>query len=189
MDWKERGVTLRQRTNFPESDRTEIVIEKSPGIAWALRIRIPSWTTPANFVSINGRRLEMSGTPGSYLTLTRVWKAGDRIELTMPMRVTAEPLADDRTQQAFLFGPLVLAGQYPKTGLEDHLEHNQGPEVGEAPGLEIPSLRSNGADPVSLLRPIPGEPLTFRVAGGQRDIVLKPLNQSWQRFAVYWIVS
>lgn len=187
--WKDRGVRLRQSTNFPESGVTVLSIEQAPAHEWSLHLRIPSWTTAANSVTINGKRLEAVGTPGSYLTLTRVWKAGDRVELTMPMRVTAEPLADDPTQQALLYGPLVLAGQFPKTGLEDHLEHLQGPEVQEAPALEVPVLKSNGADPVSLIHPIPGESLAFRVAGQDRNLVLKPLNQSWQRFAVYWKVT
>lgn len=194
VNWKDRGVRLRQSTNFPESGRTELSIEEAPAHEWSLHLRIPSWTTAANSVAINGRPLDTVGTPGSYLILTRVWKAGDRVELTMPMRVTAEPLADDRTQQAFLYGPLVLAGQFPKIGLEDLLEHLQGPEIQEAPTLEVPVLKSSGADPgpadpVSLIRPIPGETLAFRAADQEHEIVLMPLNQSWQRFAVYWKVT
>ncbi len=189
VNWKERGVTLKQTTDFPASGRTDLTIEKTPGTAWALRLRIPSWTTAANSVAINGMRLEAAGTPGSYLTLTRVWKPGDRVELTFPMRITAEPLADDPSQQAFLLGPVVLAGQFPKTGLEDVLEHNQGPEIQQAPALEVPVLKSNGAEPSAWIRPVPGEALTFRATGQERDVILKPLNQSWQRFAVYWTVT
>jgi hypothetical protein len=105
------------------------------------------------------------------------------------MRVTAEPLADDRTQQAFLYGPLVLAGQFPKSALDDHLEHNMGPEIQKAPALQIPALKSYGDDPRAWIQPISGETLAFRTTGQQRDVVLKPLNQSWQRSAVYWKVS
>lgn len=189
VNWKDRGVRLRQKTNFPETGRTEFVIEQTPGTPWPLQLRIPSWTTAENSVEINGRRLEAPCTPGSYLTLTRVWKAGDRVELTMPMHVTAEPLADDPTQRAFLYGPLVLAGQFPRTGLEDELEHNQGPEIQEAPALQVPLLKANGAEPSTWIRQVAGETLAFRASGQQNEVVLKPLNQSWQRFAVYWTVS
>jgi DUF1680 family protein len=189
VNWKERGVRLKQTTSFPESERTEFTIEKTPAKAWTLHLRIPTWTTAENSVAINGKRLEAAGTPGSYLTLTRVWKAGDRVELTMPMRLTAEPLADDRTQQAFLYGPLVLAGQFPTAGVTEDLGHNQGPEVQEAPALEVPPLKSSGADPATWIKRVPGEALTFRTTGQERDVTLKPLNQSWQRFAVYWTVS
>ncbi len=122
-------------------------------------------------MAINGKRLEAAGTPGSYLALTRVWKAGDRVELAMPMRLTAEPLADDPTQQAFLYGPLVLAGQFPKTGLEDDLEHNQGPEIQEAPAVDVPALKANGAEPGVWIKPVPGEALTFRITGQEREVI------------------
>jgi DUF1680 family protein len=189
VDWKDRGIRLRQRTSFPESDITEFTIEKTQETPWSLRLRIPQWTTIANSIVLNGRRLDVSGTPGSYLTITRIWKAGDHVQLTLPMRLTAEPLADDHSQQALLYGPLVLAGQFPKNGLEDSLEHNQGPEVHGAPPIEVPVLKASGADPSSWVRPVPGEALTFRAIGQDRETDLKPLNQSWQRFAVYWTVT
>jgi len=189
VNWKDRGIRLKQDTSFPESGRTQLNVESAPGTEWTLHVRIPAWTTPGNIVIVNGKRLEVSGTPGSYLAITRAWKAGDRIELTFPMRLIAEPLSDDTTQQAFLYGPLVLAGQFPKTGLEDTLEHNQGPEIHHAPPVEVPDLKAKGADPASWIRPVPGETLAFRTTGQERDFDLKPLNQSWQRFAVYWTVS
>jgi hypothetical protein len=187
VNWKERGVRLKQVTTFPESDHTELTIEKTPAKAWTLRLRIPAWTTAENSVAINGKRLEAAGTPGSYLTITRTWKAGDRVELTTPMRLTAEPLADDRMQQAFLYGPLVLAGQFPRSGLAEDLEHHQGPEIQEAPAVDVPPLKSSGADPATWIKPVPGEALTFRII--DQELTLKPLNQSWQRFAAYWTVS
>jgi hypothetical protein len=189
LDWKERGIRLRQETNFPESDRSHLTIEESPDKPWTLRLRIPAWTTSENSVAINGQRLQVAGTPGSYLTLTRAWKAGDRVELTMPMRLTAEPLADDPTQQAFLYGPIVLAGQFPKPELAENLEHDLGPEILKAPAVDVPALKAASADPAMWIKPIPGETLAFRTTGQERDITLKPLNQSWQRFAVYWTVS
>ncbi len=189
VSWKDRGVRLKQNTSFPEGDITEFTIEKTQDNPWSLQLRIPIWTTAANSIVLNGRRLEVSGTPGSYLTITRAWKAGDHIQLTLPMRLTAEPLADDRSQQALLYGPLVLAGQFQKSGLEDDLEHRQGPEVDDAPPLEIPYLVAGGADPSAWVRPVEGHALTFRAIAQDRQVDLKPLNQSWQRFAVYWTVT
>jgi len=105
------------------------------------------------------------------------------------MRLRAEPLADDRTQQAFLYGPLVLVGQFPGTGLAEDLEHHQGPEVQEAPAVDVPQLKAASADPATWIKPVAGEALTFRITGQASDVTLKPLNQSWERFAVYWTVS
>ncbi len=187
--WTERGVRLRQSTKFPESDRTLLTIESSSAKPWTLRLRIPAWATDNNIVSINGKPLEVSGTPGSYLTVTRLWRAGDLVELSMPMRITVEYLADDPTQQAFLYGPLVLAGQFTKENIDSDLEHNQGPEIQEAPEIKVPTLKRDGPDPSKWIRPVPGRRLTFRTTGQLEDVMLKPISQSWERFAVYWSVS
>ncbi len=192
VDWKERGIRVRQATSLPESGRTELTIERSDARPWTLHLRIPAWATSRtseSTVAINGKRLEVTGTPGAYLALTRTWKSGDRVELMLPMQLTAEPLADDARQQAFLYGPLVLAGQFPKAGVEEKLDHNQGPEIHEAPAIDVPVLHPAAAELESWIKPVPGESLTFRITGQARDVTLKPLNQSWQRFAVYWTVS
>ncbi len=188
-NWADRGIRVSQSTNFPESGHAILTVEKTPSAAWALHLRIPAWATGENRILVNGRQLETIGTPGSYFTLRRAWKAGDKVDLTLPMRVTAEPLADDATQQAFLYGPLVLAGQFSKEGIPEHLEHEQGPEVRQVAGVEVPALQAKGAGPGDWIKLVPGEPLTFRTVGQARDVTLKPLNQSWQRFAVYWTVS
>ena len=188
VNWRERGVRLKQVTDFPVSGRATLTIEASPAAPWTLRLRIPAWTAAENSIAINGKRLEVAGTPGTYLTLTRTWQSGDRITLDLPMRLTVEPLVDDRTQQAFFYGPLVLAGQFPKAGLEEDLEHKQGPEVQDAPSVDVPALEAKSADPHDWIKSVPDEPLTFRTAGQKQDVTLKPLNESWQRFAVYWTV-
>jgi len=189
LHWKERAVRLRQQTRFPESDRIAFTVEAAPGAPWTLRLRMPAWTTDANTVTVNGKPLDVAGTPGSYLAIRRAWKAGDRVELTLPMRLTAEPLPDDPTQLAILYGPVVLAGQFPKAGLADYLDHNQGPETPEAPPVDVPALQAHSADPADWVHPVEGQPLTFRANGKGQPVTLKPLNQSWQRFAVYWTVD
>jgi DUF1680 family protein len=189
VDWTDRGIRLRQKTSFPESDHTSLTVESTPASAWTLRIRIPAWTTPANTVTLNGKPLDVAGTPGSYINIHRAWKAGDQVGFTMPMRITAEPLHGDRTRQAFLYGPVVLAGQFPKVDLEDRLERNQGPQMEEAPAIDVPWLQAKSADPADWIRRVSGEQLTFIVGGQPKAITLKPLNQSWERFAVYWSVS
>ena len=188
VHWRERGIRLQQQTAFPATGHTLILLHETPSEAWTIQLRVPAWTTEANVVLINGKPLDIAGTPGSYLAIRRRWKAGDRVEFTMPMRLTAEPLRDDATQQAFLYGPLVLAGQFARGAIDFDLEHNQGPELQEALPLDVPSLRSKG--PVEeWIRPIAGEPMVFQTVGQERNVTLKPLNQSWERFAVYWTVT
>jgi DUF1680 family protein len=93
---------LAQTTGFPKTDSTTIAVEASPAAPWTMRLRIPAGTTDSTSISVNGHALEAAGSPGSYVNIERRWKAGDRVQLTMPMRVTAEPIRDDRCQVAFL---------------------------------------------------------------------------------------
>ena len=156
---------------------------------WTLKLRIPAWTSAESIVTLNGRKLDAPGVPGSYLTITRAWRAGDHVELTMPMRLTTEPLHDDPGQVAFLYGPLVLAGQLGDAPPDFDLQHNQGPEIQETPPARVPTLSSRGKPVEALLEHVPGQPLAFQANGQSDTITLIPLNKSWERFAVYWTVT
>jgi len=68
---------------------------------------MPGWCGQAR-VAVNGKPVTVMPQDG-YAVLRRRWKSGDRIDLTLPMAVRAEPLRDDPNVVAFLRGPLVLA--------------------------------------------------------------------------------
>jgi DUF1680 family protein len=165
-----------------------LIVLAAPTTTWTLHTRIPSWTTSECTVLINGRPEAVVGSPGSYLAIRRVWKVGDRVEFIVPMRLTVKPLRDDITKQAFLYGPIVLAGQFPLGEIPFEFEHTQAPELAEGPSLKVPDLKASGDEPSDWIRPIPGQALNFRATGQVEEVALKPLNQSWDRFAVYWTV-
>ena len=70
LDWRERGVTLEQRTRFPEEETTRLVVRTKEPQRFALRVRIPGWSRGTQ-ASLNGRPLEALASPGSYLVLDR----------------------------------------------------------------------------------------------------------------------
>jgi DUF1680 family protein len=189
LHWQQRGIHLRQVTSFPESDRTLLSIEATPAEEWTMYLRVPSWTDAQSSVRINGQLMASSAVPGSYIVLRRAWKKGDRIEFLFPMRLVSESLPDDPSQQAFLYGPIVLAGQFRLGEIDADLLHNQGPEIQELPPFEVPALESNGTSCEKWIRASPGRPLEFHTEGQAKDITFKPLNQSWERFAVYFKVT
>jgi DUF1680 family protein len=140
-------------------------------------------------VKVNGRAIEASATPGSYLTLTRTWKTGDRVEMALPMRLTIEAMPDEPQTQAVLYGPLVLAGDLGGDGLTDQSTSGpMGPRVNRAT-LDIPAIHAPSADPASWLKPV-GKPLTFRTTGQTKDLDMAPLNSIYgKRYVVYWQVA
>lgn len=188
LHWAEKGLQLRQETKFPESERTTLVVKVDRPLAMAMRLRIPDWIASNASVRVNGNALDASASPGSYLAISRTWKTGDRVEMDLPMRLRTEAMPDDPHLQAVLYGPLVLAGEFPAGDLKkDVIIGPEGPPMKNHP-LEVPSFRAAGADPSSWIKPA-GEPLTFRTVNQAQDVTLHPFNRIFnKRYSVYWQV-
>ena len=103
-------MAVTQTTDYPWDGVVRFTIEKAPPREAALMVRIPAWAEGA---TIEGRKV----AAGSYAQLRRVWKAGDRIELRLPMEprlVAANPYVESaRNQVAVMRGPVVYALESP----------------------------------------------------------------------------
>jgi hypothetical protein len=130
------------------------------------------------------------------VAIHRTWKTGDRVEMTAPMRLSVEAMPDDASMQAFLYGPLVLAGDLGDEGITDDLTHGiSGPALRAwpghpaAPAIEIPAFHAGGANPAGWIKP--GDaPQTFHTTGQKRDVKLVPINPLFdRRYSVYWTVG
>ena len=87
------------------------------------------------------------------------------------MLLTREVLGDDPSLQAFLYGPIVLAGQFPKGGLSfDLLHKNEEPKVKEAP-LAVPTLTEKGSKLEKWIVPVKGHPMTIQTQGTRGEQV------------------
>ena len=190
LNWTEKGLRLKQETKFPEQPRTVLVVSVDKPVQLALRLRMPSWLQTGGSVKINGRAIEASASPGGYLTLARTWKTGDRVELELPMHLHVEAMPDDPKLQAFLYGPIVLAGDLGNDGLKpDLIVGPNAPRMRGMPALDIPTFRAAGADPSAWIKPA-DKPLVFRTDGQQKDVTLSPINSIFdKRYSVYWQVS
>ncbi len=188
LDWKEKGVRVRQENSFPDAASTALTISAKQPVRMALRIRVPYWTESAS-LRVNGRAVETAASPGSYVTLTRTWKTGDRVEMQMPMSLRVEKMPDEPSTQAVMYGPLALAGDLGAEGLtKEMITGPQGPQLRGQPA-EAPEFRAAGAEPKSWIRE-GDKPLTFRTTGQQRDVTLAPFDRTFgTRYSVYWNVS
>jgi len=112
------SVALRQETDYPWEGRVKIIIEKTPRTPWAVMLRIPGWAEKEKaHVKINGQPTKAKAEPGSYLTLSRAWSAGDVIDLDLPMKVKlmeAHPQVKRlRNYVAVMRGPIVYCLELP----------------------------------------------------------------------------
>ena len=190
LNWRDKGFRLRQDTKFPEQPGTTLTVSVDRPIHLPLRLRIPGWLDGGGAVKINGKAADAIGGAGSYLTIARTWKTGDRIEMALPMKLHDEAMPDDPNMRAFLYGPLVLAGDLGADGLTDALIIGpSAPMLRRAPSLDVPAFRAGTSDLSSWIKPA-GEALTFRTSGQAKDVTLVPLNTLFEkRYSVYWQVS
>jgi hypothetical protein len=141
---------------------------------------------------VNGRPVPGPTQAGSYFTLQREWRDGDALDIELPMRLHAEALPGAPDRIAFLYGPLVLAGQLGRTGLypgADIIRNERTIGMILNVPVEIPTLRGNVASVLSSVRPAPGASLTFETVGvGQpHDVRLVPYHRlHHERYNLYW---
>lgn len=110
VDWE--GTTFTQQTSFPQSSTTTFTVDGNSK-QFALRLRYPSWATKM-VVKVNGKKVKaVKGTDG-YVAISRLWKAGDKIEVQLGMQLREEATKDDASKVALLYGPIVMAGKLDK---------------------------------------------------------------------------
>ena len=55
LTWKEKGLKLRQETQFPETDTSRLTFTCQQAGQLTLHVRHPSWATSGIQIAVNGR--------------------------------------------------------------------------------------------------------------------------------------
>ncbi len=182
LDWKEKKFVLRQETLFPAEQGTTIHIKVAVPQRRTIHIRIPGWVAEGGAVRINGRALDAFAQAGSYLSLTRAWRNGDKIEISLPMQLHSEPLLGDPTLRAALYGPLVLAAELGAGPMDGPLKIG-GYDTGPKPAELGPPAEAPVAQDTDWIEVVSAKDLAFKAA--TKDV--KPIYRvTDQKYAVYW---
>jgi uncharacterized protein len=186
LEWPEKGLHVKQETRFPEEQGTTITIVAKNPTQLAINLRVPYWVRNGS-VKINGAPLPAFASPSSYLSLNRIWKTGDKIELSLPMGLHIDSMPDDETIQAAMYGPLVLAGRFEAVTKE---MSNGDSEPKPSDQKKVPNIVADASKPTAWLEPDGKQPLTFTAVGQSQPLTLVPLNKViHERYAVYWKVD
>jgi len=115
IEWKQDGTAMKATLNssFPMKPEVRIAIDAAKPVEAKIRVRVPQWATGPMEVTVNGGG-GVTGNPGSYVTLSRMWKAGDTIAFKLPMGFRMTKYAGlDRMEgcerYAVEYGPVLLA--------------------------------------------------------------------------------
>jgi len=192
LTWRDRGLVLRQDTDYPRGNTTRLTVLSSPPAPLAFRVRCPGWAAGPVLFELNGARLDVPGSAGTFAEVRRVWKKGDQLKVTIPMAVRTEALAGPPGKVAFLYGPAVLAGDLGPGPRSDSVPYSPDNRTNlSAEPVPVPILVLGDQPAESSIVRSPGEALQFVTSGldHPRDITLRPFWEiSYNRYNVYWNV-
>ena len=203
LNWKEKGIVLRQETTFPYSETSKITITQGKG-QFSMQVRYPGWVKPGQFsVKVNGQPVTIITGPSSYVTINRQWKKGDVVEMTFPMYNYVKYLPNLPQYIALMHGPVMLA---MKTGTEDlamliadDSRFGQLAVGKKLPTDQAPILINNHIEDIAnQLQPVEGEPLHFRLTtrminppvqseGNEGRLLIPFFELHDSRYMMYWL--
>lgn len=175
LSWPGKGMHVRQRTRFPDEPATSLEFDCAAPVRVSVNVRHPFWAEGGVRVLVNGERVRTASRPGSYFTIDRVWKTGDRVQITLPMSLRLESMPDNVHRAAILYGPILLAADL---GTLD-----------TTPSLPV---LVNNSRPVADWVKQQGDSLLFKTSsvGRPADLALIPFfRMHHRRHAVYFDLS
>lgn len=117
-----RGVAalrIIEETHYPFDERIRFTFHARRARPLRFTFRIPVWCGDAR-ASVNGRALRRKLTPGGFVTVRRVFKDGDQLDLHLPRAwtLTREPERGVGVE----WGPLVFALRIGERWCRDHAD-------------------------------------------------------------------
>jgi DUF1680 family protein len=178
---------LRQEGDVTSGAPLRITISKAPRGRSTLNLRIPGWIAQPAILEVNGKTIGKALTRSQCVPITRIWRPGDVVRLTLPASLRLERAKDDASLVSIFHGPVLLAGELGRENMPpDFAEKDTNLKI--AP-VDVPDIVNASGDPTDWLEAMPGASLTFKThdAGAADGIVFRPVYEvQHQRFSVYW---
>ena len=197
LNWRERGISMRQETAFPYSEQSRITITDGKPQQLTLMVRYPGWVKPGALdVKVNGQKVSIVSGPSSYVAINRKWKKGDTVEINFPMHNSVKYLPNVPQYIALMHGPIVLG---MKTGTEDlrrlvsdDSRFGQIANGKKLPINEAPILINNDIEGIATqLQPVAGKPLHYTLSTRMENPIRGELQPFFEihdsRYMLYWL--
>ena len=191
LNWRDKGIRVRQETQFPLQANSRLTINVDKPISFALRIRQPGWCAEAS-MRVNGSEASPHRTPGRYIEIQRTWRNGDRIDIELPMQLHLEPLPSTPDIAALMYGPIVLVGRMGTTGLtrgaDIIVNERQSGDMLNIP-RELPVWKLNRSKLDEFVARTNDRALTFKARGVDElpNLELVPYySLAHERYNMYW---
>ena len=125
-------VQMVQKTDYPWSGNVSITVNPKQAGKFTVYVRVPNRTTSELYtltpqvsglksISVNGSAVSAKIANG-YAAITRKWKAGDKIDLLLPMQVqrikASDKIAATTGKVALRYGPLLYSAEAADQSLD-----------------------------------------------------------------------
>lgn len=115
-----KTVRLLQTTNYPFDGDITLTVKTIQDVEFPLYLRIPVWAEDAS-VKVNGKKVKIGAANGKYVRIKRKWKDGDKVELSLPMKVSGCVWKGNKGSVSINYGPLTLSLK-----IEENYERHDG---------------------------------------------------------------
>ena len=102
------AVKITEATDYPFGETVTLTVSAPKAVAFPLYLRIPRWCTNAK-IAINGKPVEAKAEPLAFLVVDREWKDGDKLVLTLPMRLSVRVWEKEHKCVSVDRGPLTFS--------------------------------------------------------------------------------
>ncbi len=129
------NISVIQETGYPWEGKVRIRLEPESDMKFTVHVRIPGWAleqpVPSDLyhfidnidkaptLMVNDETISLSTDKG-YVPIQKTWKAGDTIELNLPMPVrrveSHNEVKENRGKIALVRGPIVYCAEWPDNG-------------------------------------------------------------------------
>ena len=195
---------VTQETQFPNLPTTTLTVGKAG--QYTIAVRHPAWAGDAFSIAVNGSVLDGSAVKkgtASYVAITRQWKKGDKVEITLPMELRYEACPNYEDYIAFKYGPILLAANSTngseklqnEYGGEGRMDHSPGAMGRQLSLMSAPLLIGSRDDVLSRIKPKNLAALTFTIDASRPGVdtykwttlTLQPFYQiHHDRYVCYW---
>lgn len=170
--YQEINEITSRHENMPNFRKYDFTVNIESPAKFTLALRVPEWIMSEATVYINDELHGKSKDSSAFYELSREWKDGDRVSITLPIGIQFITLPDDENMGAFRYGPEVLAGICPEERIlyvesdditsEIVMENER--EWGawryffktknQDPGIQLRRLRDIGYEPLQVYFPV-----------------------------------
>ncbi|WP_311196127.1 beta-L-arabinofuranosidase domain-containing protein [Antarcticibacterium sp. 1MA-6-2] len=104
-----KEVTITSDTKYPFEEDLEFKLNlDSTEVNFPLYLRIPGWAASAS-VSINNKQIQATPEAGKYLRISRNWKNGDVVKLSLPKELKLTTWEKNHNSISVAYGPLTFS--------------------------------------------------------------------------------